>query len=97
MAVKTNPVDSLRCLAVIGSVLGRAGETGQNRRLEDAKKGIVAWETPLDVQRFMQLQRDIANNEAANEARHVNPDQRNAAFDQMAAEEKANGGQRGDF
>ncbi|KAI1207673.1 37S ribosomal protein MRP4 [Annulohypoxylon truncatum] len=56
--------DSLRCLAVIGSVLGRAGEMGQKRRMDDAKKGIVAWETPLDVAKFMQVQRAIREKEA---------------------------------
>ncbi|OTB02081.1 hypothetical protein M426DRAFT_323023 [Hypoxylon sp. CI-4A] len=52
--------DSLRCLAVIGSVLGRAGEAGHDRRIEDAKKGIVAWQTPLDVVKFMDIQRSNA-------------------------------------
>ncbi|KAI0104642.1 ribosomal protein S2 [Nemania sp. FL0031] len=56
--------DSLRCLAVIGSVLGRAGETGHKRRLADAKLGIVEWQTPLDVQNFMNIQRKIAQQEA---------------------------------
>ncbi|KAJ2981780.1 hypothetical protein NUW58_g6602 [Xylaria curta] len=56
--------DSLRCLAVISSVLGRAGETGHKRRLEDAKMGIVEWQTPLDVQNFMAIERKIANKEA---------------------------------
>ncbi|XXH01807.1 T-complex protein 1 subunit eta [Hypoxylon texense] len=45
--------DSLRCLAVIGSVLGRAGEAGHKRRMDDAKKGVVEWKTPLDVVQFM--------------------------------------------
>ncbi|KAI0023457.1 hypothetical protein F4780DRAFT_769301 [Xylariomycetidae sp. FL0641] len=45
--------DSLRGLAVIGSVLGRAGEAGQHRRLEDAKKGIVAWATSSEIQSFL--------------------------------------------
>ncbi|KAI2470739.1 hypothetical protein F4781DRAFT_421135 [Annulohypoxylon bovei var. microspora] len=60
--------DSLRCLAVIGSVLGRAGETGQNRRLDDAKKGVVAWDTPHDVHNFMSGQRS-AEGEAAMKGR----------------------------
>ncbi|KAL7619866.1 hypothetical protein AAE478_010412 [Parahypoxylon ruwenzoriense] len=60
--------DSLRCLAVISSVLGRAGETGQRRRLGDAKKGIVTWRTPLDVQKFISDQRAYAGAKAADAA-----------------------------
>ncbi|KAI5921962.1 ribosomal protein S2 [Camillea tinctor] len=56
--------DSLRCLAVIGSVLGRAGESGKKRRLEDAKQGTVAWETPIEVQKFMAEERANAAREA---------------------------------
>lgn len=66
---------SIRCLAVIGSVLGRAGETGQQRRLADAKNGIVTWKTPLDIQRVIKINRKAAEREAANEARYINPDQ----------------------
>ncbi|KAI6714649.1 hypothetical protein B2J93_5678 [Marssonina coronariae] len=35
--------DSLRCVQVIAGVLGRAGEEGQRKRLEDAKTGKVTW------------------------------------------------------
>ncbi|TRX90703.1 hypothetical protein FHL15_008478 [Xylaria flabelliformis] len=56
--------DSLRCLAVIGSVLGRAGESGHKRRLDDAQLGIVEWRTPLDVQNFMEISRKLADEEA---------------------------------
>lgn len=38
-------------------MLGRAGETGHQRRVDDAKKGVVAWKTPLDVANFMLLDR----------------------------------------
>ncbi|KAH8668791.1 ribosomal protein S2 [Xylariales sp. PMI_506] len=48
--------DSLRCLAVIGSVLGRAGEAGNKRRLEDAKKGVVGWETQGEIKHWMAIQ-----------------------------------------
>ncbi|KAI0554833.1 hypothetical protein F4679DRAFT_570235 [Xylaria curta] len=64
--------DSLRCLAVIGSVLGRAGESGHKRRLDDAKLGIVEWQTPLDVQNFMEINRKLANQEAEKAAQFVN-------------------------
>ncbi|KAI1344483.1 37S ribosomal protein MRP4 [Xylariaceae sp. FL0016] len=57
--------DSLRCIAVIGSVLGRAGEMGQKRRLEDAKKGVVEWTTPLDVQRFNELSGKFLDTDAS--------------------------------
>ena len=59
---------------MIGSVLGRAGETGHSRRLADARRGVVPWETPLDVQRFMTLQRVLAEKEAAVGLRDVNSD-----------------------
>ncbi|KAI0530223.1 hypothetical protein GGR58DRAFT_518651 [Xylaria digitata] len=73
--------DSLRCLAVIGSVLGRAGEAGHKRRLDDAKLGIVEWQTPLDVQNFMVINRKLAEKEA----------QRAAQFskDESAADSKS--------
>ncbi|KAI2603573.1 37S ribosomal protein MRP4 [Hypoxylon fragiforme] len=60
--------DSPRCLAVIGSVLGRAGQQGHQRRINDAKEGNVAWNTPLDVVRFITLQRQNAMREAEREA-----------------------------
>ncbi|KAI1489948.1 37S ribosomal protein MRP4 [Biscogniauxia mediterranea] len=64
--------DSLRCLAVIGSVLGRAGESGKLRRLEDARRGIVAWETPIDVRKFMAAERANAAREAERQAASTN-------------------------
>ncbi|KAI1174762.1 37S ribosomal protein MRP4 [Nemania sp. FL0916] len=60
--------DSLRCLSVISSVLGRAGEIGHARRLQDAKMGIVEWKTPLDVASFTTTQRQEAEKEAAKSA-----------------------------
>ncbi|KAJ3478873.1 hypothetical protein NLG97_g8462 [Lecanicillium saksenae] len=38
--------DSLRSAAVIGGVLGRAGQRGQQRRLAAAKAGNITWQTP---------------------------------------------------
>ena len=49
--------DSLRSVGTIAGILGRAAELGNKRRLRDAKQGIVAWETPADVQRFIDEQR----------------------------------------
>ncbi|KAK0721240.1 ribosomal protein S2, flavodoxin-like domain-containing protein [Apiosordaria backusii] len=57
--------DSLRSVALIAGVLGRAGERGQQRRLEDAKQGIVKWQTPRDVRGYI----DKANSLAAEEAK----------------------------
>ncbi|KAK2064384.1 ribosomal protein S2 [Colletotrichum caudatum] len=45
--------DSYRSVAVIGGVLGRAGEQGQKRRLADAENGVVTWQTPVDTERYM--------------------------------------------
>src|SRR5690348_12475730 len=43
MASLTNLLCSIRCVEIIAGVLGRAGEAGQARRLEDAKLGISTW------------------------------------------------------
>ncbi|KAK3900578.1 hypothetical protein C8A05DRAFT_17129 [Staphylotrichum tortipilum] len=48
--------DSLRSVTIIAGMLGRAGERGQKRRLEAARKGEVTWLTPSDVLRFMEGQ-----------------------------------------
>lgn len=52
--------DSLRCIQVIAGVLGRAGEEGQRRRLEDAKNGHVTWETPVDIIEAVELSKEAA-------------------------------------
>ncbi|KAI3325475.1 hypothetical protein HD806DRAFT_521065 [Xylariaceae sp. AK1471] len=71
--------DSLRCLAVISSVLGRAGEAGHKRRLDDAKLGIIEWQTPLDVQNFMTINRKLANKEAERASRFASEEKSAAA------------------
>ncbi|KAH6982880.1 ribosomal protein S2, flavodoxin-like domain-containing protein [Ilyonectria sp. MPI-CAGE-AT-0026] len=45
--------DSLRAMAVVAGVLGRAGEAGQKRRLQDAAHGKVAWSNPEDLDRHI--------------------------------------------
>lgn len=44
---------SLRAATLIAGVLGRAGERGQKRRLADAEEGIVTWQTPQDVAKYI--------------------------------------------
>jgi hypothetical protein len=39
-------MNSLRCIQVIAGVLGRAGEQGQQKRLEAAKTGTITWLPP---------------------------------------------------
>jgi len=41
---------SLRCVQLIAGVLGRAGESGQSKRMEAAESGKVTWETPQMLQ-----------------------------------------------
>ncbi|KAL2694526.1 hypothetical protein Neosp_001109 [[Neocosmospora] mangrovei] len=52
--------DSLRAMAVVGGVLGRAGQRGQQRRVEDAKKGRVPWNNPYDIVQYMQRENKAA-------------------------------------
>ncbi|KAL3426349.1 37S ribosomal protein Mrp4 [Phlyctema vagabunda] len=58
--------DSLRCTQLISAVLGRAGEEGQRKRLEAAKKGKITWNptprlgrpvTLADIQKEEELKR----------------------------------------
>ncbi|KAI2624530.1 hypothetical protein GGS21DRAFT_541255 [Xylaria nigripes] len=66
--------DSLRCLAVIASVLGRAGEMGHSRRLADAKLGVVKWRTTLEIQNYMAISRKRAAMQAERAALFSNED-----------------------
>jgi small subunit ribosomal protein S2 len=50
-------------VAVIAGVLGRAGERGQERRRADALEGIVPWQTPLDVVKFIKEERKSERDE----------------------------------
>ncbi|KAM5352048.1 hypothetical protein ACJ41O_004771 [Fusarium nematophilum] len=52
--------DSLRAMAVVGGVLGRAGQRGQERRLNDATKGTVSWNNPPDITRHMKRETKAA-------------------------------------
>ncbi|KAF4961630.1 hypothetical protein FSARC_10120 [Fusarium sarcochroum] len=52
--------DSLRAMAVVGGVLGRAGQRGQQRRLVEAKKGMASWENPPDLVQHMRREQKTA-------------------------------------
>ncbi|KAB8214813.1 mitochondrial carrier domain-containing protein [Aspergillus novoparasiticus] len=63
--------DSMRAIGVIAGVLGRAGEAGQQRRLENAKNGVLTYPpiTPehlLSPERLAELAKIEAGNVAAN-------------------------------
>jgi small subunit ribosomal protein S2 len=51
---------SLRCVQLIAGVLGRAGESGQKKRIAAAQTGLVTWETPEFLRNWIkeQTQRD---------------------------------------
>jgi hypothetical protein len=49
------PTHSLRAMAIVANVLGRAGQRGQARRFRAASKGSVTWENPVEVAKFMKL------------------------------------------
>ncbi|KIL91727.1 30s ribosomal protein s2 [Fusarium avenaceum] len=58
--------DSLRAMAVVGGVLGRAGQRGQQRRLADAKKDKATWENPPDLVQHMTREKKAAIAERKN-------------------------------
>ncbi|GAB0132689.1 hypothetical protein EsDP_00001117 [Epichloe bromicola] len=45
--------DSLRAMAVVAGVLGKAGQKGKQRRLHDASRGSVPWNTSPELTRHM--------------------------------------------
>ncbi|KAH6615920.1 hypothetical protein B0J18DRAFT_451892 [Chaetomium sp. MPI-SDFR-AT-0129] len=45
--------DSLRSITLLAGVLGRAGQRGQARRLAKARDGLLTWQTPSDVQKYI--------------------------------------------
>ncbi|PHH68294.1 hypothetical protein CDD82_662 [Ophiocordyceps australis] len=45
--------DSLRAVAVIAGVLGKAGQRGKDQRLREAAQGSVPWSTPEALRRHM--------------------------------------------
>ncbi|KAE8162010.1 ribosomal protein S2, flavodoxin-like domain-containing protein [Aspergillus tamarii] len=61
--------DSMRAIGVIAGVLGRAGEAGQQRRLENAKNGVLTY-PPLNPEHLLSPERlaELAQIEAANAA-----------------------------
>lgn len=60
-------MDSLRAMAVVGGVLGRAGQRGQQRRMADAKKNNMAtWENSPDIVQHMNREKKAAIAERKN-------------------------------
>jgi small subunit ribosomal protein S2 len=53
-------------MAVVGGVLGRAGQRGQQRRLADAKKNKATWENPPDLVQHMTREKKAAIAERKN-------------------------------
>ncbi|EXM06483.1 ribosomal protein S2, flavodoxin-like domain-containing protein [Fusarium oxysporum II5] len=59
--------DSLRAMAVVGGVLGRAGQRGQQRRMADAKKkNMATWENSPDIVQHMNREKKAALAERKN-------------------------------
>ncbi|KAF4126018.1 small subunit ribosomal protein S2 [Geosmithia morbida] len=52
--------DSLRSVAIIGGVLGRAGQRGQERRKRDSSMGAVPWETSQELASYMASENSAA-------------------------------------
>ncbi|OAA49605.1 37S ribosomal protein MRP4 [Metarhizium rileyi] len=52
--------DSLRAMAVVAGVLGRAGEKGKARRLKDSSQGKVSWSTSPELERHMKKELQAA-------------------------------------
>ncbi|KAG6088166.1 hypothetical protein E4U30_000518 [Claviceps sp. LM220 group G6] len=46
--------DSLRAMAVVAGVLGKAGQKGQRRRLQDASQGNVPWNMTPELTRYIE-------------------------------------------
>ncbi|RGP59419.1 30s ribosomal protein s2 [Fusarium sporotrichioides] len=58
--------DSLRAMAVVGGVLGRAGQRGYQRRMADAKKDKSTWQNPPDIVQHMSREKKVAIAERKN-------------------------------
>ena len=77
-------VDSMRSIALIAGVLGRAGEMGQARRKRAAADGIVTWKNETEVEWFMHKHLKALQRKAAEDAR----------VSYNAAEERVDGQER---
>ena len=60
-------ISSHRCIQVIAGVLGRAGEVGQKRRLEDAQQGNITYQPPHPPLQKTKDTADPENAEAENQ------------------------------
>lgn len=64
---------SLRSVSVIAGVLGRAGEAGQKRRMQDAARGLCTWQNSAEIERWIEAavrEEKAAKLKAMNEARN---------------------------
>ncbi|EFY89275.1 37S ribosomal protein MRP4 precursor [Metarhizium acridum CQMa 102] len=52
--------DSLRAMAVVAGVLGRAGQKGKERRLQDSSRGNVSWKTSPELERHVKKEVQVA-------------------------------------
>ncbi|ENH68357.1 37S ribosomal protein MRP4, mitochondrial [Fusarium oxysporum f. sp. cubense race 1] len=73
LVVCLNPLENytllydLRAMAVVGGVLGRAGQRGQQRRMADAKKkNMATWENSPDIVQHMNREKKAALAERKN-------------------------------
>jgi small subunit ribosomal protein S2 len=64
---------SLRAVQLSAGVLGRAGESGQKKRMEAAAKGEITWETPRDLLTWHDDQQKLLRERSKEARERANP------------------------